>query len=159
MQTWEDSKKNNFGPNFGFSNFFFLSFTSTSSWALFQVTILCNLKENQWTKLEKMAKTKFWAWFWPVWAKWKFPIIFLLVLTLLDGRYCRNLSLYAISRKTYDSNLKKGGKPHFGPDLGPLGLFSFFSKIWLCQSLAFYLKLTDLNETDNMLEEWSYFYL
>ena len=36
--------------------------------------------------------------------------------------HCRKVSLYSISRKTYDSNSKKSDKkPYFGPDLGPLG--------------------------------------
>ena len=35
---------------------FLVSFTSISSYKLFQSIILGNLKESQWTKLEKMAK-------------------------------------------------------------------------------------------------------
>ena len=49
------------------------------------------------------------------------PIFFSWVLPLLDIRHCRNLSLYAISRKTYGPNSIKWWKPHFGLDLGPLG--------------------------------------
>ena len=42
---------------------------------------------------------------------------FFRVLPLLDVRHCRKLSLYAISRKTYDPNSINEQKPHFGPDL------------------------------------------
>ena len=47
-QTWENDKKSNFGPfdpNLG-SKTFFVNFTSTTSWKLFQAIILYNLKEN-----------------------------------------------------------------------------------------------------------------
>ena len=51
-QTWENSKRTNFGlnfclfgPNLG-PKIFFAGFTSTSSKALFQAIILCNIKEN-----------------------------------------------------------------------------------------------------------------
>ena len=46
-----------------------------------------------------------------------FLFFFSCVLPLLDVRHCRKLSLYAISRKTYDPNSINGEKPHFGPDL------------------------------------------
>ena len=49
-QTWENSKKPNFGPNFGpFRPQIFLfcvDFISISGKTLFQVVILCNLNEN-----------------------------------------------------------------------------------------------------------------
>ena len=49
-QTWENSKKPNFGPNFGpFRPHIFLfcvDFISISGKTLFQVIILCNLNEN-----------------------------------------------------------------------------------------------------------------
>ena len=50
------TKKTNFRPNFGPPICFFVSFISTNSYALFQTIILCNLKENQLSKLQKMAK-------------------------------------------------------------------------------------------------------
>ena len=52
-QSLENSKKPNIGPDFGpfggnlGPQFFFVSFTSTSSKTLFQGIILCNLKENE----------------------------------------------------------------------------------------------------------------
>ena len=61
-QTWENSKKPNFGidfgplgPNLGL-NFLFLDFTSTKCYRLLQGITVCNFKENYWTKLEKIAK-------------------------------------------------------------------------------------------------------
>ena len=59
-------------------------------------------------------------------------------LPLLDIRHCRKLSLYSISKKTFDPNSRNSEKPHFGPDLGPLDLNSgryFFFLILLRQSL------------------------
>ena len=64
------------------------------------------------------------------------PDFFSWVLLILDVRHCHKLSLYAISRKTYDPNLANGEKPHFGPDLGLLGPNSGrHNKIWLRQLL------------------------
>ena len=54
MQIWENGKNTKLGPNFGPPNFL-VSFTSTR-YTLFQSIILYNLKENYWTKLEKMVK-------------------------------------------------------------------------------------------------------
>ena len=51
-ETWENSKKTNFGLNFCLFGpnlalqIFFAGFISTSSKALFQAIILCNIKEN-----------------------------------------------------------------------------------------------------------------
>ena len=63
-QTWENGKKPNFGPDFcpfwpKFGPQFFLFFvgaTSIRCYTLLQTIIVCNFKENQRTKLEKMAK-------------------------------------------------------------------------------------------------------
>ena len=48
-QTWENGEKPNFRPDFvpnlGFKTFF-VGFTSTSSYTLFQAIILGNLKEH-----------------------------------------------------------------------------------------------------------------
>ena len=58
----ENGKKTNFGPGFGpfwpkvGPPIFFVGFTSTKCYALFQAMTVCNFKENQWIKLEKMAK-------------------------------------------------------------------------------------------------------
>ena len=65
--------------------------------------------------------------------------IFSCILLLIDVRYCRKLSSYSISRKTFNPNSRKWGEAsfwawfrHVGPKFGqPI----FFSKIWLCQSL------------------------
>ena len=69
-QTWKNDKEINFVPDFGlfgqnpppppnFPLFFFFLWggggvTSTSNQVLFQALILCNLKENLYTKLETM---------------------------------------------------------------------------------------------------------
>ena len=67
------------------------------------------------------------------------PKYFSLILPLLYVRHCHKLSLYAISRKTYDPTQQNGEKPHFVFDLGSLdpnsGRQNFLSKIWLFQSL------------------------
>ena len=45
-----------FGPNLVPPKKFFVGFTSTRCYVLFQAIIVCNFKENQCTKLGKMAK-------------------------------------------------------------------------------------------------------
>ena len=63
------------------------------------------------------------------------------ILPLVDVRHCCKLSLYAISRKTNEPNLKKSQKKlvsspiltHLAQIRAASFLF-FFSKIWLCQS-------------------------
>ena len=87
-------------------------FYKTSSQILFQAIILCNLKENQSTKLQKMVKNltsgpidptpppspkKFFLW----------------VLPPLDVRYCRKLSLHAIFRKMKNPNSVKWWETSF----------------------------------------------
>ena len=68
-------------------------------------------------------------------------IFFSRILLLLDVRHCCKSSLYAISRKTNEQNLRKWQeKPSFVPDFGLFDpnlnhQFFFFSKIWICQSL------------------------
>ena len=70
-----------------------------------------------------------------IWASKRF----LWILPLLDVRHCSKLSLYAISRKTYDPNSYKWGKTSFWAWFRPIGpKFKppiFFSKVWPCQSL------------------------
>ena len=61
-QTWENSKNLILDTilarliHIWSHKIFSLSFTSTSSQTLFHAIILCNLKEHQGTKLEKIAK-------------------------------------------------------------------------------------------------------
>ena len=52
------------------------------------------------------------------------------ILPLLDVRHCCKLSLYPISRKTNEPNLRKWQKTSFGLDHQNIS-----SKIWLGQSL------------------------
>ena len=61
------------------------------------------------------------------------------LISILDVRHCCKLSLYTISRKTNEQNLRKWQKPNFGPDFDLFssnsGRQSFLKKIWLRQSL------------------------
>ena len=101
---------------------FLAGFTSTSSYTLFQAIILYNLKvinEPNWENGKK--KTNFGPDFDPFWPKFSPPKFFSWVLPLLEVKHCCKLSLYAISRKTNESNLKNGEKPSFGPDFGLFG--------------------------------------
>ena len=65
----------------------------------------------------KWRKTSFWAWFRTrfryVWPNFGPPKLFSWVVTQLDVRYYHKLSLYAISRKTYNSNSTKWRKTSF----------------------------------------------
>ena len=69
-----------------------------------------------------------------IWA----PKFFFVVLPLPDVRNCYKLSLYAISRETNESNLRKW-QIVSGPILAYLAQIRatifFLSKIFLCQSL------------------------
>ena len=82
--------------------------------------ILCNLKENKWTKLETTAKNfisgvslvrliQIWI-----------PKFFSWVLSVLHV-HCNMLSSYSISQKTYDPNSKNGKKTHFRTDFSLFG--------------------------------------
>ena len=109
--------------------------------------MLCNLKGNQWNKLQKMTKNLISG---PILAClvqiWALKFIFqgfistmpeLLPLSL----HCRKLSLITISyAKTYDPNAIKWQKILFWVCFRPIGFKfeqPFFSQIWLCQSLDF----------------------
>ena len=101
---------------------FLAGFTSASSYKLFQAIILYNLKVINEPNLRKwQKKTNFGPDFDPFWPKFSPPKFFSWVLPLLDVKHCCKLSLYAISRKTDESNLKNGKKPSFGPDFGLFG--------------------------------------
>ena len=92
------------------SNFFFVSFTSTSQ-TLFQTIILCSLKENQRTKLEKKAKNLIPG---PMLVQIGGPIFFFFFFLLksisTSWKHYFKRSLYAISRKTNELNLKNEKK-------------------------------------------------
>ena len=53
-ETWENSEKPNFGSNLDLQ--IFVGFTTTRCYTLLQAIIVYNSKENERTKLEKMAK-------------------------------------------------------------------------------------------------------
>ena len=81
-QTQENGKKPNFGSNFDpflpnlRPKFFFIDFTSTRCLTLSQAIIVCNFKENIWSKFKQMAKTSFWAWFRPIEPNFGLPNFF-----------------------------------------------------------------------------------
>ena len=92
-----------------FSKFFFMGFTSTRCYTLLQAIIVCNFKENKWTKPEKMAKNLVSGPFWPIWPKLDPPIFFFFFknLTPSDNRYHGQLSSCTISVRTNDLILRK----------------------------------------------------
>ena len=75
-------KKTNFGPDFGpcgpnlSSQTFFVSFTSTECSTLSRAVIVCNFKENLWSKLKDITKNLILAWFIPVGPKFCQSTIF-----------------------------------------------------------------------------------
>ena len=80
--------------------------------------------------LRKWQKTQFWAQFWPLWPKFGSQNFFPYILPLSDVRNCRKLSLYAISQKNNQLNLRKWQKTYFRtrfwtiwPKFGPPKLF------------------------------------
>ena len=71
-------------------------------------------------------KTNFGPDFSPFWPKFGPQKFFSWVLPLLDVIHCCKLSLYAISRKSNEPNLRKWKEPSFGPDFVPFGPQNFF---------------------------------
>ena len=61
-------------------------------------------------------------------------------------KHCRKVSLYSISRKSYDSNsIKWQKKTYIGPDLSPLGPnlgTNFFSKNLACSLTRYHVQLS-----------------
>ena len=78
---------------------FFYGVSSTKCYTLSQAAILCNTKENQWTKLQNDKKTNFEPNFGPQG--------FFAGFSLLAVRHCSKLSFYAILRKANELNLRK----------------------------------------------------
>ena len=92
-----------------------MDFTSTKRQALLQVISVCNFKKSKRTKLEKIAKKRVSG---PILARLKHNWVlsfFSWILSLLHVRCCCKLSLYAISRKINELNLRKWQKTQF-PD-------------------------------------------
>ena len=117
---------------------FLVDFTSTGCYTLLQAIIVSNFKENKCAKLEKMAKNLVPGRFWHLWPKFGPQKIlygfFWWVLPLLDVIHCCKLSLYAMTRKTNEPNLRKWQKTLFWarfrlicPKFGP-PIFFFFLK-------------------------------
>ena len=99
-------------------------------------------KKTNWQKLKKGWKTYFQVQLWP---KLGPPNFFLWVLPLLDVTHYCKLSLYAISRKTDEPNLRFGEKPNFRPDFGLLGPYlgrKIFSWILPLLDIRHYCKLS-----------------
>ena len=80
-----------FGPSV-----FFTGFTSTNNETLFEAIILCNLKENWWTKLEKKAKNlildPILVCLTQIYTPSPQKKLFSRVLSLLANRHCSKLS-------------------------------------------------------------------
>ena len=141
-QTKKNGQKTNFGSNFslfwskfGLKNFCFEGITSTWCYTSLQAITVCNFKESQWSKLEKMIKNLVSG---PILAQICLPSqkTFFRVLLLQNITHCCKLSLYAISRKTTEPNLRKWHKKTsfwtafepFGPNLGPsIFFFMYFT--------------------------------
>ena len=80
--------------------FFFVNFSSTRCETLLQAIILCNLKENVWSKLKKMPKTLFWVWF-------RLPVFFFKNFTASITKYHGQLLSCTVSENTNDPILRK----------------------------------------------------
>ena len=78
--------------------------------------------------------------FGPFWPKFGSKIFFLWVLTLLDVTLCCKLSLYEISGKTNEPNLRKWREKNLvsGPILAPL------AQIWAQKNFLWILPVLDL---------------
>ena len=76
---------------------------------------------------------------WSLWHKFESQNFLSWILPLLDVRNCSKLSLYDISRKTNEPNLRKWQKLSFGPNFGTfspnLGPKNFFHGFYLHQML------------------------
>ena len=125
-QNWENYKKTNFGPKFwpalpkfGPTNLF-MSSASNSCYALFQITILDNIKESYGNSYEKMTKKqKFRSKFWPVLNKFGLPQIFTCVYSVLLARHCSKLPCLGNLKGIQWTKLeKKGKRPNFRSDFG-----------------------------------------
>ena len=79
------------------------------------------------------------------------------VISLLDVRHCCKLSLYAISRKTDNPNLRKWQKPIFRPNFGPFGPKNFFADFTSTRSQTLLLAIVVCNFKKNYepnLRKW-----
>ena len=87
---------------------FFVGFTSSRYYTLLQAITVYYFKENKWTKIEKIkinpVSGLILASFGPNLVP---PKKFSWILPVLNVRHCCKLSLYAISRKTNEPNLRK----------------------------------------------------
>ena len=97
LRKWQ---KNYFQARVWAPKIFFVNFSSTRCETLLQAIILCNLKENVWSKLKKMVKTLFWVWFRPL-------VFFFKNFTASVTKYHGQLSSCTISENTNDPILRK----------------------------------------------------
>ena len=123
-QTWENGKKPNFGPEFGphlvprnFARGFYLYqmlyIIASYHCMQFQGKLMNLTCENG-------KKSSFGPDFGRFWPKFGLQIFFSWVLPLLNVIGCRKLSLYAISRKTNEPNMRKWQKTQFWTRFWPL---------------------------------------
>ena len=116
MQIWENVRKCNLGPNFGPLKFFSLvllllvrHFFKLSSYGISWKTNEPNFRKWQKKLISGLILVQIWA-----------PKTFFVSLLLLDVRHSCRLSLYAISRKTMEPNLRNGKNLILGPILACL---------------------------------------
>ena len=83
---------------------------------------------------------------------------FLWFLPILDIIYCYKLSLYVMSRKTNEQNLRKAKMQkkqflaRFWSKMGPPDFF--FSKIWLLQSLDIMVSYHHVQYQKKLIQSW-----
>ena len=119
-ETWENGKKPSFKLNFGPQKTFLWILPHLDVRHYCKLSLYLTSRKTKKTKLEKMVKNLVLS---PILACFNqnlVPKIFLWVSHLLDVMDCCKLSLYAISRKINEPNLRKWLKTLFGPHLGVL---------------------------------------
>ena len=163
-QIWENNKKPNsgtdfgqFGPNLG-SQFFFLfylykQFDIVPSYHPMEYP--GKLMNQFWENRKKHSCEPDCGPFWPQRS-------FSWILALLDVKNCYKLSLYTLSRKTNELNLRKCKKPIFWPDFGlfwhnfcPQKFFSWvlpLTDVLNCGKLSLYATSRKTNEPN--LRKW-----
>ena len=144
MQTWENSKKTNFGLSFPSAK---LDVLPSYHLMQFKGKLLNKTRENG-------KKSHFEAWFFAHFGPNLNPKMFFhwfyfsKILDIVTNYHC--MKFQEKHTQTQANNLISGQfeKPHFGPDLDPLDPSSihqfFFSKTWLRKSLDVMVKYRDV---------------
>ena len=110
-----------------------------------------------------MAKNLISSSIWACLAEICAPKVFSWILLLIDIRYCRKLSSYSVSRKTYDPNSTKWGKTllwawftHVGPTLVPPFLFfkNMVSSVTRYHGQLSSCKISENKQKKAMIQYW-----